>query len=89
MAMRIWKQDVPISDSLTISMPQGAAILCVQVQHGAPVIWMRCDEDAPMVDRSLRWRGTGHKADDVGVYVGTIQLAGGDLVFHLFDKGES
>lgn len=89
MAFRIWKQSVPISDALTVSIPQGAQILCVQIQHGQPTIWMRVEETAPLVDRALRWRGTGHNADDVGAYVGTIQLDGGSLVFHLFDKGES
>lgn len=88
MAFRIWKQHVPIADSLTIEMPQGAQILCVQIQSGLPVIWMRVEETAPKVDRALRWRGTGHQADDVGAYVGTIQSDDGALVFHLFDKGE-
>lgn len=87
----IWKLQLPIADEIRLQMPQGAQILCVQLQHGEPTIWVRCDDDpafANRVHRVLQWRGTGHNADGTGDYVGTIQQWGGDLVFHLFDKGE-
>jgi len=91
MAQTIWKLPLPMADELRLQMPQGAEILCVQLQAGIPTIWVRCDDDpafAGRVHRVLQWRGTGHNADGTGAYVGTVQLEGGALVFHLFDKGE-
>lgn len=35
--------------------------------------------------RHFRIKGTGHAADDIGDYIGTFQLNGGSLVFHLFE----
>jgi len=91
MAMRIWKLPVPIDDQLAIPMPHGAQLLTVQIQHGEPMIWIRCEDDpqiAGRIHRKLAWVGTGHDCTGCGAYVGTVQLEGGSLVFHLFDKGE-
>lgn len=91
MARTIWKLPLPVADEITLQMPQGAEILCLQMQHDKPTIWVRCDDDpafANRVQRVLQWRGTGHNADGTGAYVGTVQLDDGALVFHLFDKGE-
>lgn len=87
--MQIWKYPVPISDLFTITMPAGAKLLSVQSQHGEPRLWALVDPEAPRVGRGLRVHGTGHDTlPDLGNYVGTFQIRGGDLVFHLFDQGE-
>jgi len=86
----IWKFQIPVADDFKILMPSGARLLDVQAQHGVPQLWAVVIQSNPMVPRSLALRGTGHPADGLvsAVYVGTFQVSGGGLVFHLFDLGE-
>ncbi len=89
--MTIWKFPLPAPDDVvTLMMPRGAVVLSVQVQHETPCVWALVDPEAPKVPRRFRWAGTGHPLDLRGFwkFVGTFQLHGGDLVFHLFDLGE-
>jgi hypothetical protein len=70
-------------------MPEGARILCVQVQHGEPQLWALVDEAQSTVGRVVLTFGTGHELTAVPVtFVGTYQLGGGELVYHVFDGGE-
>lgn len=80
----IYKYAAPVKDDLTIRMPVGAQVLCVQVQGDGPQIWALVDSDGETEMRRFRWRGTGHPAEGLGRYIGTVQLQGGLLVFHLF-----
>ena len=86
----IWKFPVPIQDTIRVSMPVGAKILCAQMQQGNPYIWALVDSQKPIEEVSFLWRGTGHPTEDeVGFlhhYVGTVQMADGNLVFHLFEE---
>lgn len=84
---RIYKYELTITDVAVIEMPKGAKMLTVQMQHGVACVWAEVDVDAPKVRHAFRVLGTGHPADDVAEmpYLGTIQLHGGDLVFHVFD----
>ncbi len=88
--MKIWKYPVPIRDAVRVSLPRGAELLCVQVQGEEPCLWALVDPDASSVVRAFRWRGTVQEMEDAqgGVHVGTVQIEGGRLVFHLFDLGE-
>lgn len=85
---KIWKFPIEIVDEQQIAMPDGARILCVQVQRGVPCIWAEVSPGVREVHRTLLIHGTGH---DVSVrakkYVGTFQTDGGDFVWHLFDAG--
>lgn len=85
----VWKFHVPVQDSVLRAMPTGAEVLCVQLQKGQPCVWALVDEQAPVVQREFNWRGTGHPMGNAGRYVGTVQLADGALVFHLFVGSES
>lgn len=87
MASIIYKYPFPVRDNVTIPIHEGAKILTVQVQHGQPCIWALVDTQRPMVNREFRIYGTGHPFDPgwYGTYVGTFQVYGGDLVFHVFD----
>jgi hypothetical protein len=82
----IYKYAAPIDDDLTIMMPAAAEVLCVQLQGAGPQIWALVDPSAPHELRRFHWRGTGHPADGLGRYVGTVQGAGGALIFHLFER---
>lgn len=81
----IWKFPLIIQDRQLCRMPAGAEVLCVQLQHGCPYLWAVVNKTARLVDRYFLIRGTGHDAFGVGRYVGTFHMAGGDLVFHVFE----
>lgn len=84
---RVYKYQFDMGDWVSLYMPQGAEVLCVQVQSGTPCLWARVDADAPLKIRHFRIAGTGH---DLGSNVGrcTFQLIGGSLVFpRLRSKG--
>jgi len=43
----IYKYLVPIKDVFTVDMPDGAAVLSVQVQFGEPKMWALVDNSRP------------------------------------------
>ena len=68
-----------------VEMPKGAAVLCVQSQHEAIFLRAEVDPEAPMILRKFEVYGTGHELiNKPEHYVGTVQLAGGALVFHVY-----
>lgn len=85
--MTIWKFPFPIHDRLALEMPTGARILAVQMQGTAPCLWALVDPDAKPQSRFFYIFGTGHPVPDkkIGAFVGTFQMAGGALVWHLFE----
>lgn len=84
----IWKFPFVIEDVVTVSMPEDATVLSVQVQNGEPCIWAVVDPSNPIVMRIFHLRGTGHALGEVGQFIGTFQMMDGGLVFHLFDGDE-
>ena len=87
-ASSVWKFELPIDDTVYATMPDGAEVLSVQAQFGVPCIWVLVDPAMPKVTKKFHWRGTGHPLGDVGAFVGTVQLHGGSLVFHLFEASK-
>lgn len=91
MTSAIWKFEPLASEAFSLRMPRGAEILTVQVQHGKPQIWAKVDPTAPVESRRFALFGTGHRIPDEREsehalrYVGTFQVDGGALVFHLFE----
>lgn len=82
---RIFKYKLEVEGAQHIEMPERADILCVQVQNGEPHIWARVDPAAPKEKVFFRTYGTGHEMEKSWKrYVGTYQLEGGALVFHVF-----
>lgn len=93
MTRSIWKFGAPLyGNSLSIEMPRGAEILTVQIQGGSAQIWaLVSTETVPAEIRKFRWFGTGHPMPDEQrntelKYVGTVQMRGGHLIFHLFEE---
>jgi hypothetical protein len=83
----IWKYDVPITDHFSLELPAGAELLTVQVQFGVPCIWAIVDPEKPLVETQFHLFGTGHAINqETGklTYVGSFQMLGGMLVWHLF-----
>lgn len=91
MSKTIWKFPLTVADVQHVAMPTGAEILCVQTQHEGPCLWVRVDPSATMEKRSIAIVGTGHPAPEPsdGDYIGTFQIHGGALVFHVFAKRRS
>lgn len=84
----IYKFRIPkITDDFGIEMPFGAKILTVQTQHELPCIWAIVDTENGNEMRNFKLYGTGHPIETslFHTYIGTFQLRGGDLVFHLFE----
>ena len=83
----IWKFAIPDSTVFTLAMPQDAKVLSVQIQCESPVLWALVDPQAPKAKRTFHVVGTGWDFDPTDLsYVGTFQLQGGLLVFHLFEQ---
>ncbi len=83
----IWKFLLEVTDTQDVKMPRGARILTVDVQHGTPCLWALVDGEQPRESRHIQMYGTGHSFDPVpSDYIGTFQLSGGSLVFHVFEN---
>ncbi len=86
----IWKYILGVDVvANTIGIPIKAEILTVQMQRGDVCLWVKVNPDAELEDRQFVIYGTGHaiKADNER-YIGTVQIAGGVLIWHVFEKGE-
>jgi hypothetical protein len=85
----IWKYPLPIEDDFFLALPKGAVVLSVQIQGSQPCIWVLIEHaqgHGPTEKRHFMLYGTGHPIRHEGewTFVGTFQLHGGSLVFHLF-----
>lgn len=86
--MTIWKFPVLVTDAQVVIMPRGAQFLTLQVQNEEPCLWAMVDPELPKEKRYLLTIGTGSNFPPViDKYVGTYQLDGGALVFHVFESG--
>lgn len=90
--MTIWKYPLEAEDEQVMAMPKGARILTVQTQNETPCLWAMVNPtEARIEKRKIYTHGTGHPvADDPDTlaYLGTYQLRGGALVFHVFERFE-
>lgn len=83
----IHKIVVAVDDVQQISVPEGAGFLSVQNQDEKICLWYTCDtERRTFSRRKVAIAGTGHRTDHCeGLnFLGTVQLARGALVFHVF-----
>jgi hypothetical protein len=72
----------------TIDLPLDCDILCVQEQHGDPVLYVEHSNDLDNIQgHRFVTVGTGESMDFDGKYIGTFQLSGGNLVFHTYFIG--
>lgn len=93
MVRKVYKWDVPVKDHFTVAMPKGTEILKVESQGDSLVnnpsvvqMWGLCVPDAPFEMRSFRLSGTGHPIEEMNLkHISTFQVAGGHLVWHVFE----
>jgi hypothetical protein len=85
--MKIYKYTLETTDVQEIPMPEGAEILTVQMQFDEPQLWALVNPDNPPVTRVIETIGTGNPIREAERnYIGTYQLQGGRLVFHVFEQ---
>jgi hypothetical protein len=83
--MTIWKFPLTAEDIQHIEAPEINRPLAVQTQNGMPQLWMLVDPESRRRRIKVRTFGTGHPGITQDMdYVGTYQLSGGALVFHVF-----
>ncbi len=87
---RIWKFELG-RELTTVKVPADAKPLCVREQHGVPCLWILLDDSARRVERCFLIVGTGQPIEqEVDLtYVGTVLLADGHLVYHVFEVPQS
>lgn len=84
--LKVFKYPVPVADLFELEMPKDAQILTVQTQDEDMQMWALVDPESPTELRHFRLAGTGHSIiHTVKRYIGTFQIRGGRLVFHLFE----
>jgi hypothetical protein len=81
----IYKYSLSVDTEL--ELPVGARILCVQVQHEVPCVWVWLPEVlTPPEKRRIVVIGTGQPMPSgKATYIGTFQLADGQFVGHTFE----
>ena len=85
----IYKYELLVKDTQLVSLPKGAKILTIQTQGPFPQLWAMVDTEEDTEEVLIETFGTGHPIKDLplGVkrtYIGTYQLSGGSLIFHVF-----
>ena len=85
--MKIFKYLLAVTDVQCIEMPMGSEILTVQMQGDVACLWALVNPENPMHKKTILICGTGHQLDaHPGYYIGTFQVHGGSLVFHVFEQ---
>lgn len=75
-----------IVGSCEIEIPIHFRILTLQLQKGEPFVWLLVDTDMPKKRVMFHVIVTGVQVPNNTAYVGTFQLDGGNLVYHVFVK---
>lgn len=87
---RVYKYPLQITDDQTIKLK--GKPLSVIVQYECAVLYALYDETAEEREYKIHIAGTGHPIDDSIIaeytFLDTIYLYHGNLVFHIFYKGE-
>lgn len=83
--MVIYKYPV-VPGEFTTKLPSVSTVVAVQMQGDSPQMWVVVDPESPTVERHYRAVGTGEHFEPGWRYVGTFQLHGGRLVFHLLEQ---
>lgn len=85
----VYKYIIPMNDVGIVTMPAGDKILKIADQHGHIAIWAQHDcrfGGVVFERRSFAVVGTGMPIVDAKwQYLDTVLIAGGDLVFHIYE----
>lgn len=88
----IWKYELQTTDESVIELPKNAEILTLQAQRDVPCIWALVDPNKEKEKRYFETYGTGHpfavnaSMFSIRKYIGSYQLLGAELIFHVFER---
>jgi hypothetical protein len=80
----IHKQKLYFLDDQVLYVPNGSEFLTAQMQRDQLCVWYRCDPLQPRRGRYVAVVGTGTECTSDWDYLATIQIDGGEFVFHVF-----
>lgn len=84
--MTIWKYEIHPLD-LVKEIPIGAKFLSCHEQKGVVCLWFLCAPNEQTELRAFSVRPTGAEFQgEGGIFLGSVHLAGGALVFHIFEE---
>ena len=93
MARTVWKYTLKGEIEQTITTPYGSRLLSAAAQKDDIVVYALVNpntanpEEYTQETRTIIIMGTGHKErSDLGDFLGTVSLANGALMFHVFEK---
>lgn len=85
MSLAIYKY--PLHPNGVNHLPSGAKILSVQTQYNTPCVWALVDSTKQVVEHFFEVVPTGSAPSSPDLeFLGTVQLDGGNLVFHIFHR---
>ena len=87
MTKSVYKYTLVPTDTQVVRMPASAKILSVANQDDCIRVWAEVnpDPDVRVVHRVFHIFGTGHQMPEApGIFVGTVLMCGGQLVFHVY-----
>ena len=86
--MTIYKYQIQITDVQMVKLPINAAILTAQMQGDQLCLWAKIEEtNTDTEDRMIEVFGTGHPmTSHLRRYIGTVQMDGGSLIWHVFER---
>lgn len=80
----IHKYVVPVEDTATLTMPEGARPIAVAEQRSTLCMWAEVESENQNVEHIFHVRGTGHPMrGDEGQFIGTVVMSYG-LVWHVY-----
>lgn len=84
---RVFKYPIEVTDVQTVDAPADWEPLSVQMQGETLCLWALIDDDQPTTSHRVFVHGTGHEVHaGADRFVGTFQVGGGALVFHVFTE---
>lgn len=83
----IFKYKLDIGETQDMEFPKGAELLSAQAIGEDIFVWAKVDPEQQMEKREIRVIGTGHSvyADEKLRHLGTTQMFGGTLIWHVFE----
>lgn len=82
----IHKQELKITDSQAILLPEGAIILCVKIHREKLCMWYECETENDVERVIIRCFGTGFNLDGNLEYIDTVITNNGSFVWHFFKE---
>lgn len=82
----IYKYQFELAPEIKIEMPSGSQILCVQKQNGEWTMWVKVNNELPLIERIFKAYWTGEPLPDMfltHLYIATVQDY---YVWHIFEQ---